>query len=439
MPSTSSNSPFRRRLQPVLAVALAASLGGVALATPTGASAAAGQSASSSRAGGKTPTRFAFKSVSYGSRLQGGQVPAGSDTTSYNSIGCTNKAGINRSNTIADVNVPGVGTLSGVKTRNWTRKKDSTVSSFATHDIAEVVLAQGDSGKLVIQGVTSKARAFHTNSGFRATTHTSVARIVFRTAGAAPMEVEVPTSPGQPVVVPGVASISLGHEVKRAGNGGAYAAADALDITLIPTDTRVRIAHSAAKLNSGIKRGVFSGNSNATRVNALDKNVKSGPQPLSIMPCQGTRGKVRTKSLAHVDLGGQVVVGAVSSRELGRQTEKFAKGFEEGRVASVDFGNGQLVLKGIVGRANVKRFRSTPQRNANGTTVGSITSNGNAMSLPDLDGFEIPNLLRVQTRIVKKSTNGIDVTSVRIKLLDGTGATINLGQAHLAIRGSGLK
>ena len=65
-------------------------------------------------------TTFAFGSSGYGTRVNGGQLPASSDTTAYQVVGCTNRAGLHRTNDVADATVPGLGTLSGVRTRVWT-------------------------------------------------------------------------------------------------------------------------------------------------------------------------------------------------------------------------------------------------------------------------------------------------------------------------------
>ena len=44
----------------------------------------------------------------------------------------------------------------------------------------------------------------------------------------------------------------------------------------------------------------------------------------------------------------------------------------------------------------------------------------------------------IETRIVEKIKAGIKVTSVRVTLLDGSGAVIDLGEAELRIFRSGL-
>ena len=90
-------------------------------------------------------TSFAFQSSGFGSRINGGQIPAGSSTTSYQHIGCTNLAGRDKTNDVADATVPGLGTLSGVRTRTWTTMRHGVAAAHSTHSIADLTLASSGS------------------------------------------------------------------------------------------------------------------------------------------------------------------------------------------------------------------------------------------------------------------------------------------------------
>ena len=218
----------------------------------------------------------------------------------------------------------------------------------------------------------------------------------------------------------------------------AKARADVLNVKLIPTDTTVRVAHTGAKLARGVKRGLFAGFSAATQVSALDDLVKSGPQPQMRMPCQGTMGKEKGKDIASVDLTPLAVVGAASTRQLGKQRPGKANGYELARVASVDLGGGQLVITGIQGKANVVRTRDGITADTDGTKFLTATVNGTEYSFPELDGLSIPGLVEIETGVVTKYKAGIEVVAVRLTLLDGSGAVIDLGHAKLLIADSQL-
>ena len=382
-------------------------------------------------------TAFAYKSAAYGSRVRGGSVPAASGTNSYQAIGCTNAVGVDKTNDVASVEIPGLGTAKGVTTRNWTERRNGVHSSYSMHDIAKVVIGESSFGELAIKGLSSYSRAYHDAKGFHATTKTEVASIVFTPSGGSPQVLAIPT-PGQPLVIPGVLEIRLGSEKRLVNANLARASADVLDVRLVPTDTRVRVAHTGANIARGVKRGLFAGFAAATQVSALNNLIRSGPQPSTRMPCQGTQGKVRAEGVASVDLAPLLEVGAASTRQMGKQRPGKANGYELARVASVDLGAGQLVITGIQGKANVVRTREGLKADTKGTTVLSATVNGTEYSFPELDGLSIPGLVEIETGVVKKFKSGIEVIAVRLTLLDGTGAVVDLGHAKLLIADSQL-
>lgn len=385
----------------------------------------------------RVATPYAFKNSGFGSRVEGGDLPVDSGKTGYQVIGCTNKAGIRRHNDTASVELPGLGTLKGVSTNNWTEKKGDVYSSWATHDIAKLKLAETQLGSLSINAISTVAHAYHTTTGYKAEASVEVGGITFDPTSGPPVQLALPL-PGQPVTVPGVLSIGLGGTTKRANKAGATATADGLIVNLLATHTKVRIGHVGAQLRSGIKQGVFYGISNATKATALNGIVKSGPQPLMLMPCQGTGGKTNSESLASIPVPG-LAVGAANVSQRSTQTAKRAFGYEQAKIASINLGGGALVVNAITARVHVLRVGHKVTTSMAGTTIGSVKVNGETYAVPELDGLEIPGLVKVQTNVVKKLKSGLDVVALRLTLLDGTGAVIDLGHAKLSILGSGIK
>lgn len=384
------------------------------------------------------PTQFAMTGVGFSTRAEGGQLPTGSDTTAYQAFGCTNKAGIRRENHEAAVTQAGLGRLTGLRTDVWTsRTAAGAIASNARNTIATLTLHNAAMGTIEVDAISSFSKAFHNGTGFHSLTRSAIGSITYTPATGASQTIPVPT-PGHPAVVPGFATFAVGHSHTAHSASGARAAMNGVEIAMIPSGTNARVAHSAAKIYSGVQHGLFTGFSSGTRAQAADGHVTSGYTPLSLIPCQGTGGRVLTKSITHTNLGNNVVVQGLSSSQLGTQLSTRTSGFERGRIASVNIGGGKLVITGIVGKANVVRVGHLVKRNAAGTTVGSITASGQPKTLPDSGTLEIPGVARIETRIVHKYTTGLDVTAVRITLLDGSGAVINLGEAKLRIRASGL-
>jgi hypothetical protein len=380
------------------------------------------------------PTNFAFQASGYGSRLIGGQVPAGSDTTGYQAIGCTNKAGIDRANDVADATVPGLGTLSGVTTRVWTTQRHGVTTTHSTHTIAQLAVAQSGLGSLTVDAITSRVRAFHDASGFHAATVTDIGAISFTPPAGPPQSFPAPT-PGQPVTVPGLATLSLGRTATSQGTHGAVADAYALRVDVVPTSTSVMLAHARAALHDGLTYGVFGGHSNATRVvQALNNVAHSGPNPLTLMPCQGTYGATKRKAIAGLDLGGQLVAKGLTSQERAAQSAHGAHGYEQAAVARINLGHGQLVVDGIVGRVNVARTSQGLVRTTRGTQLGTITANGQVQTFPKTGVLEIPGVAKLERHLVTRTRTGIKVIALRVTLLGGSGGVVDLGEATLRIQ-----
>ncbi|MEJ7833154.1 MAG: choice-of-anchor P family protein [Nocardioides sp.] len=418
---------MRRTIPLGMAMVLATSL---CLLTPTGTSA---NSSSAKPGTSNDATGFALYSSGFGSRVRGGEVPAGSDNTAFTVIGCTQKAGVMRRNFEAEVTIPGLGVAEGVTTKLWTEEKNGVVSSYSTQRIAKISIPSSD-GSLEIRALATLSRAFHDSQGFHTESTSEVAAIVLRPPSGPEQTFAIPT-PNEPLLIPDLARIALGDVIEKVTPGGAAVTTAALDIQVFPTDTRATLARSKARINDGIKSGLFKGFVAGTRARGLDDNVQSGSTPLLVMPCQGTRGKIKKEAIARVNLGDQIVVRGLDTQQSSEQTEARATGFERARIAEVNLGDGELVIKGITAQVNVTRLRNgTLQRDAKGTEIARIVFGGETREFPRSGVIEIPGLVRIEDQITTQVKDGIKVVALRITILDGTGAEIDLGTAELRIR-----
>jgi hypothetical protein len=425
----------RRTLTPILGLTLAAT-GAVALSVPS-ATAGSPDATPKPATGGLSPTAFALQGAGFGSRVLGGELPADSRTTAFEALGCSNKAGREKRIHEAEVTVPGLGVVSGITTALRTTRRNGVVASTSTQRIASIVLAESSVGSLTIEALRSRARAFHDARGFDSTATTDIGRLVLRPELGDPQVLPLPSA-GEPVIVPGLAEIELGTRRSTTSRGGASARATGLVIHVVPTGTTATIGLARAKIGSGVESLLFRGSSAALRAGGLDGNVSKGRTPLTLMPCQGTHGKVTGKSLAGLDLTDQIEVGGLNSGQMARQDGRDARAWERGSVASIDLGGGQLVVQGIVGKANVYKDGGRPTYDARGTTVGTVTFEGEEQEFPDTGVLEIPGVARLERKLVDRTLRGISVVGLRITLLDGSAATIDLGLAKIGTAPSGL-
>ena len=172
-----------------------------------------GHASASSRSGRSLWSRALgekrFKASGYGTDVKGGQVSAGSQGTAFQAFGCSNLAGIDKDNYVAEVELPGAGVAQGVGTRLWTASKKGVTSTYATSRTASVELGESALGSVVLTAISSKTRTWHDDTGFHSSAESAIGGITFTPTGAPAQDIPVP-SPGQSVTIPGVATISLG-------------------------------------------------------------------------------------------------------------------------------------------------------------------------------------------------------------------------------------
>ncbi len=384
-----------------------------------------------------TATRFALGGSGFGTLVRGGEMPASSGPTAYAAIGCTNRAGVTKTGHVAAVKVPGLGTVSGVATRVWTETKGGTVSSYSRHTISDLVIASNAVGSLHVEGITTRTRAWHSSTGYHSAGKVNIAGITFKSSDGDAQSFEIPT-PGNPVVVPGLASLSIGQINKSNTETAARVGADALVVKVFSSKTESHVAHAQSRIAGKVVRGLFHGRSYAAKGNAVEGNASMGAHPLLLMACQGTRGLVQKRSITDVELGDQIVADGLRSEQSSTNQTKAASGYEQASLRKVDLGNGQVVVTGIVGQANVIRTNSGVKSDIKGSSIVKVLVNGQEQEFPDSGVMEIPGVAKMEQNVVKHYKTGISVIALRVTMLDGSGAVFNFGFAELRIGNSGL-
>lgn len=387
---------------------------------------------SSATAADQVPVPYGMSAFGFGAKVKGGSLPVGSGPIARAIVACNNIAGITKSSATASVDLQGLGTAKGLETRVWTRKNGDTVSTYARHRIASVNLSDNGAGTLALTGIEAWTHAYHDATGYHTAARTGVLGITYTPSGGNPQTYPVP-SPGHPIVIPGVATISLGGTTQVHGAHRAIAQATGLRVHLDASNTTVALARAVARLIEA-PHGVFGGIAYGLKASVLGDVVGVGATPQVFMPCAGTDGDVLQSSVATVNIPNVLEAGVTQAKERAVATRKRAKGWEQAEVANVDLANGQIHIEGIKARAYVERDRGSRRliRSSKGTGTVLITVNGETQQVP-VDGLEIPGLVRIQPDIVKKLKAGIQVTALRLTLLDGSGAVVDLGVARMRV------
>jgi len=391
-----------------------------------------------SAAAAPRPTNFGLHAMGYGTMIKGGDIPASSGATGFAHIACTTLAGLNRSNGVAGVDLPGLGTIDALETRVATVKKGKTVTSVSHHALAGITLFESALGSLSLGAVTSTARVWHNAEGFHSEVNSEIAGIVLTPPGGDPQVIAIPT-PGTPIEIPGLLRITLGETKVDKRAHSIFARAQGLLIEILPTKTKVKIALSRARMTDDVVNSLMSGYAAGLKGKVLnvgdDTIVTVGRTPTKPLPCEGTGGVVKQTKTVGLDIPAAISVGAAQAKVFGTQAgRRRARAWTEGSIAEVNLGGGQLIIEGIVARANVIRRPGKLIRNSNGTKFISITANGEPQEIPDTGTLEIPGLAKLEFGVETLVRGGIEVIALRITLLDGVGAVIDLGVARAQVK-----
>ncbi|WP_139982262.1 choice-of-anchor P family protein [Nocardioides litoris] len=425
-----------RRLIPV-AVAAAALVAtqlpatSTALAAPAPDAVSAVSGVAAKVAGPKVRTKFALRTVAYGTRVDGGSLPAGSSATAYDRISCTNQTGRERVNFVADQVIPGLGKAEGIRTRVWTAKKGNRVSAYSMHQIAKLTIGNPSVGALEITGLKSVSEAFNDNGRYGTTFDSEVARIVLKAGTRVVASYPIP-SPKRALTIPGLLRIALGTAERRTGPRSADVFGNALEITVLPTGTKARVAQTNARIAGGIEQGVFNGYSAGVEARALADNTRVGRQPLNPLPCRGS--DLRVERVAGVNLGSLGGLRGVAATAQGTNRPRVARGTVTGSVAQASLLDGRVRIEGIKAVATAQRKDGKLTRSSEGSTVLDVTIDGRKFSFPALGKITIPGLVELDDEVVEKTQNGLKVIGLRVKVLNGTGAVVDLGVAQIGVR-----
>ncbi|GAA3830313.1 choice-of-anchor P family protein [Nocardioides panacisoli] len=383
----------------------------------------------------KRPVGFGMAAFGFGAKIKGGDLPIGSGPIARAIVACNNVAGITRDNATASVDLPGLGTIEGVETKVWTRKSGDTVSTYARHTIADVVLFENVAGKLTITGISSWVRAWHDATGFHTDAKTNVLGLKYKPPGLPAQTLPLP-SLGQPIKIPGVATIGLGGSTQVHGKHRALSEATGLRVHLDATNTTVALARAVARMGEA-PEGVFGGIAYGLKASVLGDIVGVGATPQVFMPCAGTDGQVLSSSIVSVPIPGVLDAGVGEVSEKTMHTAKANSAWEKATIADVDLLGGAVHIEGVQARAFVKRIKGKRAliRNAIGTHTAVITINGTSYDLDQLTAnpIEIPGLVKIEGNLVKKLKGGLEVTALRVTLLDGSGAVVDLGVARTRV------
>ena len=415
------------------AIALAAALAAIGLTGGRSTPAVGSEAAET-----PTPTSFGLEASGYASRVDGGQLSTGSDKLAYSVVACTNDAGVSNTNALADGNTGNGFLVQGASTHAWTAKSADTVSAWSTNHIDQITLSNTPTGDLTLTNLRSTSHAWHSATGYHSTSAASLGSIVFSPTIGEDQTFPVP-SPGESVIVPGVAEIGLGAGTSTADDTAATTGIDGLSVHTLFSDSITRFAHSRASITGGVKDPLYGGFAYATKSTELGL-VTSGRTVPTAVPCVGTDGDWTSNEADETSLADHGSGSALMSKQRSGRTApgRRPEVTTVSRVSLVHLSGG-LQIDSIRARSHVMRTTDGYERDIAGTSVGAITVNGTDQSFPhDTKVMEIPGVAKFERAIVTRTPNSISVVGLRVTMLDGSGAVFDFAFAKALLHPSGM-
>lgn len=413
---------------------------------------------------GQTLTDYGFGGRGFGTELRGGSTGIRSGRTAQAQLGCTRLTGERRQNFAAAVNTDGQGlTADGIDSHTQSYETKRTFGTLSSNRIAKVVIGDPNAAHIKIEGLRTTANAFVNRQtgklGARsAYTSTNIASTgtpaddVLNEADAGIKELlgAIAAEPNNELEIPGFGVVKLGSKNNKVRPRKSIAQASALRIVLYGEDTTrgtrddilAIIGKSRSSVRAEVRSGVFTGGAVPAAAEALGGLVRVGPVIKRPLPCEGTGGKVRSTAGVGSDLfqAGAIRLGALKAESWGIQRDnRSAKAWTRAAVAGLNLGDGAIEVKGIVGRALVEstRMGKIKTRSTAGSAIGSLVLDGEEHAIPDPgQAIEVPGVAKLQFFVKQRYDRGVKMTALRVTLLDGTGAVVNLGTARTKIKRS---
>ena len=417
----------------------------------------------------KRVTNFAFHGWSYGTKVKGGPTGLSSSPTAYAWVGCTRKTGVKRNRELVGADVPNPSPalkVGAVTSHSRTYRSGGKVGMRSTNKVASIRLGLPGGGaaspNITIKGLATTADAYSTKGKF-GTRATFTSADISANTGTPLDDLLNPAGAGigdllqaisketKFLEIPGLGRLSLGRTIEKKRAGHAFSRATALQVLLYgpdgvrggDDDVNVVVGRSYARIAKNVPSGVMVGRARAIEGSVLGDTIHVGPVSQRILPCEGTDGVVKKSATVGANLlnANAVLAGVAQTRVRGEQLSRGrVKAWTEASIADIKLGVGgsSLRIKGIVGRAKVRRTaKGKFVRSTKGSRVASITFGGKTYAVPNPgQALEIPGVLKIQTMVKSTTKNSIKLTALRVTVLGEQTAVLNLGVAKTRVRKS---
>ncbi len=317
------------------------------------------------------PARFAYTGNAYGTKVSVGSTVK-SGPSAYITLGCTTSAGVQKSNTVLDVNVAPLAFSGTVRTTANTSA--SPTKSRTTAETEKVSLLGGAVTADLVRAVSSTTRssgAFQTSSAGSTFVNLRVGTTV----------INATTAPNTRIDLDGLGYVILNEQVRSVKPTKASLTVNMIHVFVTVSNnlgfkvgTDIIVSHAQSGL-AGPTAVFLDGKAYGTslRVGSL---VKSGPSAVVYMPCTGTNGRILTNSLATVNIPGVLTSGTLRNTAQGTVTASTATGVTTATIEKVNLLGGLVTADVVKAVARASSDGTTNTFSDEGSSLLNLSVSG---------------------------------------------------------------
>jgi hypothetical protein len=423
-------TPLRRAS--VIAVAVCAG-GGIAGAVVVATPAAEATAGSRGR-----PTHYAMTAAADVGHVRQFRTPPPPTSGAVGArVVCTNRTRQRDTGAAADVDLRGVA-VHDVRSTAWTSRVGRKTVSSSQSTIGRVEVADPSIGTVTITGIGSLSQAWHGRHGFHHASRATLSSIVLHPLSGDDVSYPLP-QPGQPVTIEDTIRVGIGRGEGYETAHGAFARLDAVSVRLLDeTFTKFQLGHTQSRIQGGVGHQLYGGISLPALGHDADGELGSARDSVETVPCVGSGGKLS---------GGTVYGRMLSDSVSARKVESYQRSgpdaggqpqvFVRSDIRRVDI-DGGIEVFGIHGRARSAHTRHGYHLSAYGSVVRRVEFNGVRVQMRRGTPVNVGGVAVLTPLIVTRDRGSIEVTALRVRMLDGSGQVFDLGFARAALRPSGV-
>lgn len=327
---------------------------------------------------------------------------------------CTNTAGVHKTDTVASVNGAPVISTGVVNTTADTSLSNGTQKSITSADVHQVNLL---AGLITSDEVKSVSTTTHDANGFSVSAAgSSFVNLVIGT-----QVINGTPAPNTEIALAGIGRVVLNEQISRIRSDSASLTVNMIHVfvtvtnPIVPVGTEIIIAHAKSDLEPQTGPALLDGFAYGTSAK-VGNVVLLGPSAKIVMPCLGTKGQVKTNSVASINAPPLFSTGTVTDTVQGTITATLASGETTSTVQAADLVSALVTADVVKADAHASSDGTTNTFSDAGSTFLNLSVNGH----PEIDDAVAANtkvdIVGLGTLWLKREIQ--DSNSIEIRMIE---------------------